>query len=57
LLGAAERLDPHARAGLVQRLRRANGNAAVGRALGRRPAKRMLQRFEAPVHEAAERQD
>ncbi|MGZ8649843.1 MAG: HET-C-related protein [Solirubrobacteraceae bacterium] len=51
-LGSAERLDPRARARLVQRLQRANGNAAVGRALA---PKRMLQRFEAPVHEAAER--
>ena len=55
LLGSVARLDPKARAGVVQRLQRANGNAAVGRALGRRPTKRMLQRFEAPVHEAAER--
>jgi hypothetical protein len=57
-IGSVGRLDPRARAGVVQRLQRAGGNAAVGRVLARRRTtapKRMLQRFEAPVHEAAER--
>jgi hypothetical protein len=42
----------------LHRLQRSHGNAAVARAIrsARRPAVRTLARFEAPVHEAAERQ-
>ena len=54
VLDLARRSDPGTRARILGRLQREHGNAAVARTVGR--GRRRLQRFEAPVHEAVERQ-